>query len=161
MQSLRNRLLLCVSGLAFALSFTPLAAGASAKYSSVAMTLKTKTGMLSGTLDLPAGKGPFPVMLLIAGSGPTDRNGNNPLGIKWDSYKLLGKGLAERGIAVLRYDKRGVGESVGAGLFRLPEFNTYVTDAADWIQLLRKEKRFSKVGIIGHSEGSHLASWQP
>src|SRR5436309_1753218 len=72
--------------------------------------LTTPTGTLSGTLDLPAGRGPWPVVLLHAGSGPTDRDGNQVL-MRNDGLKMLGRALAARGFAVLRVDKRGVGAS--------------------------------------------------
>ena len=72
--------------------------------------LKTKAGILYGIVDLPAGSGPFLVVVSIAGSGPTDRDGNQP-GIKNDSLKLFGQGLAAQGIAVVRYDRRGIGQS--------------------------------------------------
>jgi uncharacterized protein len=55
--------------------------------------LKTTTGTLHGTLDLPNGTSPFPVVMIIAGSGPTDRDGNQAL-MKNDSLKLLGQALA-------------------------------------------------------------------
>jgi hypothetical protein len=71
---------------------------------------KTKTGKLGDTLDLPAG--PFPVVIII-GSGPTDHDGNQPR-LKNDSLKQLGKGLAAKGIAALRYDGHGTGKSAAA-----------------------------------------------
>ncbi len=92
--------------------------------------------------------------LIIAGSGPTDRDGNNPM-MKCDAYKKLAYGLAENNIASLRYDKRGIAESQAAGKNESDlRFDDYVNDAKDWIQLLKQEKRFSKVIVIGHSEGS-------
>jgi pimeloyl-ACP methyl ester carboxylesterase len=115
--------------------------------------LQTSTGTLHGTLDLPGGSPPFPVVVVIAGSGPTDRNGNQPL-IKNDSLKLLGHALADRRIAVLRYDKRGVGESVPAPREEELRFETYVADAVQWIAWVRKDPRFSRFGVVGHSEGS-------
>jgi len=119
-----------------------------------AIELETKTGKLFGTLDLPAGEGPFPVVILIAGSGPTDRDGNQPL-LKNDSLKLLGQGLAAQGIAVLRYDKRAIAKSAAAGVKEADlRFDMYVADVVDWIALLRQDKRFGRVGIVGHSEGS-------
>lgn len=69
--------------------------------------LKTSTGTLYGTLDLPNGTPPHPVVISIAGSGPTDRDGNQTQ-MNNDSLKQPGQGLAARGIAALRYDKRGV-----------------------------------------------------
>ncbi|MGB9430311.1 MAG: alpha/beta fold hydrolase [Gammaproteobacteria bacterium] len=112
--------------------------------------------MLHGTLELPAGQGPFPVALIIAGSGPTDRNGNDmQLGLNTDCYKLLAEALAQHGIASLRYDKRGAGED---RLMALPEselrFETYIGDAVAWGNQLRADKRFTTLTIIGHSEGS-------
>lgn len=115
--------------------------------------IQTATGTLHGTLDLPDGKPPFPVVVVIAGSGPTNRDGNQP-SIKNDSLKLLGLALAERGIAALRYDKRGVGESVPAPREEDLRFETYVADAAQWIAWVRNDARFSRVGVVGHSEGS-------
>src|SRR3989442_8333874 len=116
--------------------------------------LKTTTGALQGTLDLPNGTPPFPVVVIIAGSGPTDRDGNQAL-VKNDSLKLLGQALASKGIAALRYDKRGIAESAAAAP-REEElrFETYVDDAVQWITWLRRDPRFLRIGLIGHSEGS-------
>ena len=75
--------------------------------------IETKTGPLQGSLDLPNGTLPFPVVVIIAGSGPTDRDGNQAP-MKNDSLKLLGQALASKGIAALRYDKRGIAESAAA-----------------------------------------------
>lgn len=118
--------------------------------------LETATGTLHGTLLLPEGAGPHPVALIIAGSGPTDRNGNSALlpGAN-HSLKLLAEGLAERGVASLRYDKRGVGQSAAAGPRESElRFDTYVEDAAAWLRQLRGDARFSTVSVVGHSEGS-------
>jgi len=116
--------------------------------------LVTKTGELRGTLDMPTGAGPFPVVVMLVGSGPTDRDGNQP-GLKNDSLKMIGHGLAERGIAALRYDRRGIGESRQACLKEEDlRFDFLADDAAAWVDLLRKDRRFGKVGIVGHSEGS-------
>ena len=120
------------------------------------MRLVTATGTLQGTLELPAGRGPFPVALIIAGSGPTDRDGNDKsLGLDTDCYKLLGQYLVRQGIASLRYDKRGAGEDF---VLAIPEsqlrFQTYVSDAVQWGEKLRHDPRFSTLTVIGHSEGS-------
>jgi hypothetical protein len=115
-----------------------------------------------GTLTLPAnGKPPVPVLLLIAGSGPTDRDGNSPMPLgnlgtlKAASYRLLSDSLVRRGIAVVRYDKRGAGKSVDllSGEKNL-RFDTYIADAAGFITQLKADKRFSQVVVGGHSEGS-------
>lgn len=118
------------------------------------ITLETKTGQIFGTLTTPKKFSTIPVALIIAGSGPTDRNGNNPM-MKCDAYKKLAYGLAENNIASLRYDKRGIAESHAAGKNESDlRFDDYVNDAKEWIQLLKQDKRFSKVIVIGHSEGS-------
>ena len=77
-----------------------------------AITLETTTGNIQGTLLLPLTPENPPVVLIISGSGPTDRDGNNPI-MKNNSLKMLAEGLAEHGIASLRYDKRGIGETIG------------------------------------------------
>ncbi len=123
-----------------------------------AIELNTDSGTLYGTIDLPAGNGPWPIVLIHPGSGPTDRDGNSRLSTQTlsnDSLKLLGRGLASRGIAALRIDKRGVAASGKAVLKeRDLRVETYVDDAAAWIALLRRDPRFGKFGIIGHSEGT-------
>lgn len=112
------------------------------------------SGAVRGTLLMPKAAAAVPVVLLIAGSGPTDRDGNSAMiGGANNSLRLLAEGLAGNGIASLRYDKRGIGASA-----KVPEadlrFETYVDDAAAWCDMLRKDKRFSRVVIAGHSEGS-------
>ncbi|WP_312713802.1 alpha/beta hydrolase, partial [Stutzerimonas nitrititolerans] len=120
--------------------------------------LEVPDGRLHGSLLLPKSDRPLPVALMIAGSGPTDRNGNNPMGHN-DSLKRLAQGLAKQGIASLRYDKRGVGESLAlAPDERDLSVETYVADAAAWIEKLQGDPRFSSVILIGHSEGALIAS---
>jgi uncharacterized protein len=120
------------------------------------INLETPTGKLFGALELPKSSAPLPVALIIAGSGPTDRNGNSP-GIPGanNSLKYLAEGLAAQGIASVRYDKRGVAESVKAAAGESDlRFETYIDDAVLWGKQLRTDKRFSSVIVIGHSEGS-------
>ncbi len=121
-----------------------------------AVQLKTPGGAIHGTLLIPAAKQPMPVVLIIAGSGPTDRNGNNSmLSGPNDSLKMLAEALATSGIASVRYDKRGIGESGAAGKAEADlRFDTYVDDASAWVNLLENDQRFSRVVVIGHSEGS-------
>jgi pimeloyl-ACP methyl ester carboxylesterase len=112
---------------------------------------------LHSTLLLPKEMAkPVPVVLILSGSGPTDRNGNSPmLPGKNNSLLMLAEGLASNGIASLRYDKRGVGESAKAMTAEADlRFETYVDDAVAWCEQLRNDKRFSAVIIAGHSEGS-------
>jgi pimeloyl-ACP methyl ester carboxylesterase len=122
------------------------------------ITLDTPTGKIAGTLLVPAATGRMPLVVIIAGSGPTDRNGNSPLLPGGNnSLKLLAEGLAERGIASLRYDKRGVAESATAMVSEANlRFDMYADDAAGWIRRLRSDARFSTITVVGHSEGSLL-----
>lgn len=116
--------------------------------------LHTTTGDIFGTLTIPKNLNKIPVTLIIAGSGPTDRNGNNQM-MKNESLKMLVYSLANNGIASLRFDKRGIGESMSAGKKESDlRFEDYINDAKAWIELLKKDDRFSKVIVIGHSEGS-------
>ena len=124
--------------------------------SSEEVRLETMTGTLYGTLELPNVDEPYPIVFIHPGSGPTDRDGNSAqLPGKNDSLKLLAEALAEEGIASLRIDKRGIGESAPAGLEeRTLRFDTYIDDAAAWLDLLQNDERFSNIIVLGHSEGS-------
>lgn len=125
-------------------------------YFELDQTLQTSSGELSGTLTVPILKGTFPVALIIAGSGPTDRNGNNAQ-MKNNSLQLLAHELAAQGIASLRYDKRGIGASKGALISEENlRFENYAEDAKAWASQLKADSRFNKLIIIGHSEGSLL-----
>jgi hypothetical protein len=118
--------------------------------------LKTRTGNVFGSLTLPEGTKKVPVVLIIAGSGPTDRNCNSDAGgMNTNAYKLLADSLQKAGIAAVRYDKRGVGESAGAAKSEdSTTFGDMVDDAVGFIKMLKKDARFSKIIIAGHSEGS-------
>ena len=77
-----------------------------------AISLEAPTGTLFGTLEKPAGKGPWPVALFLSGSGPTNRDGDTMgSGVENDCLRLLAEALAARGIASVRYDRRGVAAS--------------------------------------------------
>ncbi|WP_211302560.1 alpha/beta hydrolase family protein [Nannocystis exedens] len=123
--------------------------------SSAPIVLATPTGDIDGSLLLPAGCGPFEVVLIHAGSGPTDRDGNSP-GMVNDSLKLLAEGLADRGVAAVRFDKRGVAASAAAGPASERDYrlDMYVDDAAAWVERLAGDERFRGVTIAGHSEGA-------
>jgi pimeloyl-ACP methyl ester carboxylesterase len=122
-------------------------------------TIQTSTGTLSGTLLVPpnlSSASPAVVVLIISGSGPTDRDGNSTmLPGKNNSLKLVAEEFAQNGVASLRYDKRGIGASKNAGLKEEDlRFETYVQDAEDCITQLRADKRFQRIIVLGHSEGS-------
>lgn len=141
---------LATSGTIVAASLAGIARAADSE-----ITLATATGSIYGTLTLPE-KLPAPVVLIIAGSGPTDRNGNNGP-VQANTYALLAAALVARGIATVRYDKRGIAASAAAGLSEDDlRFDMYVGDAAAWLHMLAADKRFSKIVVAGHSEGSLL-----
>ncbi|MFN4353908.1 alpha/beta hydrolase [Parvibaculum sp.] len=113
---------------------------------------------LHGTLTLPLTGAARDVALILPGSGPTDRNGNFPEGEN-DSLKLLADGLAAKGIATLRIDKRGVGASFAAAPDEADlRAETYVEDALAWSDFLQAELPDARLFLIGHSEGALLAS---
>lgn len=122
--------------------------------------LPTAWGKLAGTLLLPEGEGPWPAALLIAGSGPTDRDGNTPLlPAPLDNLKRLAQSLAVRGVASLRYDKRGIGGSTYPGLGEEAlRFEHLVDDAVALAERLAAEERVTRVSLIGHSEGALIAA---
>ena len=115
-------------------------------------------GDLKGTLLRPEGGAKGPAVLIIAGSGPTDRDGNSPLGVSASSYRLLAEALADRGITTLRYDKRGVGGSAAAMVAEQDlRFDTYADDARGWATELKRQTGAKCVWLAGHSEGALLA----
>ena len=118
------------------------------------ITLNTPTGDIHGKLILPDGGTPCPVVIIIAGSGPTDMNGNNA-GMTNNSLLYLARELAAEGIASVRYDKRAIGKSAAACTNEEDlRFDHYINDAAAWADKLAGDSRFTKVIIAGHSEGS-------
>ena len=139
--------------LCFLILFIGMATGMLAQSEEIA-TLETSSGNLEGTLLIPSAGKKIVVALIIAGSGPTDRDGNNAM-MKNNSLKMLAEDLTKNGLATLRYDKRGVGQSKVAGIKEADlRFENYIEDASLWIEFLSKDKRFKSIIIIGHSEGS-------
>lgn len=113
---------------------------------------------LSGTLLRASEGGEGPVALIIPGSGPTDRDGNNPLGVAAAPYRLLAEALLARGIATVRIDKRGMFASKAAiadgNAVTIPD---YAADIAAWVAATRKATGAACVWLIGHSEGGLVA----
>ena len=114
-------------------------------------------GPLKGTMLAPASGG-APMMLIIPGSGPTDRDGNNPRGLSASTYKLLAEGLAERGIGAVRIDKRGMFAS-GAAVAdpNAVTIDDYAADVAAWTAAIRKQTGAPCIWLLGHSEGGLVA----
>ena len=110
---------------------------------------------LAGTLTMPEGEGPFPAVVLISGSGPQDRDemvlGHRP-------FLVLSDHLTRNGIAVLRYDDRGIGKSGGVhGTATTADFATDARAAFEYLKM-RSEINASMAGLIGHSEGGIIAA---
>ncbi|VVO59367.1 hypothetical protein PS880_00717 [Pseudomonas fluorescens] len=123
------------------------------------ITLDTGSGELFGSLLLPKSDTPVPVVLIISGSGPTDRDGNNTDGGRNDSLKRLAWVLAKHNIASVRYDKRGVAASLAATPNeRNLSVEAYVADAEAWARKLKNDPRFSQLILLGHSEGALIAT---
>lgn len=133
------------------LSFVP--AGAAAQEE---LTAPGPDGALAGTLIRPA-EGQ-PLILIVPGSGPTDRDGNNPMGVTAAPYRLLAEALAAKGVGSLRIDKRGLFASRQA--VADPNAVTiadYGDDVAAWIAAARQATGRDCVWVLGHSEGGLVA----
>ena len=119
------------------------------------LEIRTEEVTISGTLVFPKTEKPVSVCIIVPGSGPIDRDGNSGFNLRADTYKLLAEGLAENGIAAFRYDKRGVGKSLPAQ-FKEEDirFETNVQDLKVIISHLKTLRKFKKIFLIGHSEGS-------
>ena len=125
--------------------------------SAVADESQIRVGAIDAVLTVPANVERPAVALLIAGSGSTDHDGNGPHA-RPATLKKLSEGLVAQNIATLRYDKRGAGGWKKE--FGKPEdfrFKDYVDDAAALVDYLRGSGKFSKVAVIGHSEGGLVA----
>lgn len=105
----------------------------------------------SNSVDLSA----MPLAILLSGSGPTDRDGNQPA-MKNDSLSRIADRLSESGIASLRYDKRGSGTTPGGDESKLTP-KDFTADAVAWVSKMKSDKRFSSIILIGHSEGASTA----
>jgi len=137
--------------LALALPAFILPADGSAEESQISV------GPINAVLSIPSGTERPPVALLIAGSGSTDHDGNGPQ-IRPATLKKLSEQLVAHNIATLRYDKRGAGGWKPA--FGRPEdfrFKDYVDDAVALTNYLREGGKFSRVAVVGHSEGGLVA----
>jgi pimeloyl-ACP methyl ester carboxylesterase len=124
---------------------------------STEVALPSQPAPLYGTLLTPAGA-TTAVAVIIPGSGPTDRDGNSPLGVSAATYRLLAEGLADRGVATIRIDKRGIGKSSAAATGEADlRFDTYAADARAWAAEAATRAGQPCAWLIGHSEGSLVA----
>lgn len=134
--------------------FTFLLAAAVA--AAVPITAPGPAGPLAGTL-VDAGKG-TPVVLIIPGSGPTDRDGNNPVGITAAPYRLLANALAAKGVSSVRIDKRGLfGSKAAVADPNKVTIADYAADTHSWISAIQQRTDAKCVWVLGHSEGSLIA----
>ncbi len=125
---------------------------------STPVELASTPAPLHGTLLTPEGQ-TRAAAVIIPGSGPTDRNGDSAqFGIRAGTYRLLAEGLAERGVATIRIDKRGIGESAAAGPAEADlRFTTYADDARAWAATAAAKTGRPCAWLIGHSEGALVA----
>ena len=133
------------------------------------LTLALLAGPVSTEIALPAQPAPLhgtllapqsatAVAVILPGSGPTDRDGNSPIGVSASTYRLLAEGLAAQGIATVRIDKRGIAASAAAGPAETDlRFDAYVADARAWADEAAGRAGKPCAWLIGHSEGALIA----
>lgn len=121
------------------------------------ITAPGPVGSLAGSM-IDAGQG-TPVVLIIPGSGPTDRNGDNSMGSSGGILRQLAQGLADQGVSSVRIDKRGMFGSAGAvaNANRDSSIAGYVDDTRSWIGVIRAKTGAPCVWLLGHSEGGLVA----
>ena len=135
----------------------------------IAMGMMLAVAVASAVITTPGPQGPLegayidagrhsPLILIIPGSGPTDRDGNNPLGISSAQYRLLAEALAARGVSSVRIDKRGMfGSKAAVSDPNAVTIGDYSNDVRNWVATLRKRSGNACVWVLGHSEGALVA----
>lgn len=120
-------------------------------FRSADVTIETGAVTLAGTLLAPLDETPAPAVIIVPGSGAATRDGS------WNMYRSIGEYLAERGIAVLLYDKRGVGGSTGD--WKSETFDERAQDVAAMVEFLKSREEIdpNRIGLIGHSQGAYIA----
>ncbi len=107
---------------------------------------------------LTSGDAASPIVLIVPGSGPTDRDGNNPLGMTAATYRYLAQDLAKAGISSIRIDKRGMfGSKAAVKDANNVTLADYANDVHTWIKVAREKTGSSCVWVLGHSEGALVA----
>src|SRR5262245_17064194 len=135
-----------------------VAATAGAMAAETQVSIEGPSGTLRGTLSSPDGGPKAPVAITIPGSGPTDRDGNNPLGVTAASYRLLAEALSAKGVSTIRIDKRGMfGSSAAAADADNVRMSDYAADVRAWRAEAQKRALARCSWLIGHSEGSLVA----
>ncbi|MGV8946581.1 MAG: alpha/beta hydrolase [Lutibacter sp.] len=123
-------------------------------YSETEIAIPTNSVTINGTLLSPNSKEMIPLVILIPGSGPTDRDGNN-ISMKNNSLKFLAEDLAKENIAVYRYDKSVLSftkedqEKIDS-----LTFDTFIQEAQSVISYFKNTNKYSKIIVAGHSQGS-------
>lgn len=138
-------------------------------FAAILLAVAAVTAATGTTLTAPGPQGPLeatyvdagkgaPVVLIIPGSGPTDRDGNNPLGVKAGQYRMLAEALAAKGVSTVRIDKRGLFGSKSAiadpNNVRIAD---YAADTHAWVKSIRERTGARCVWVLGHSEGGLVA----
>lgn len=132
----------------------PIAAQAASKD----VTVPGPLAPLYGTLLQPDSAAKGPVVLILPGSGPTDRDGNNPLGVRAAPYRLLAESLAAQGLATIRIDKRGIAASQAAiSDANAVKLADYAADTRAWVAEARRQTGARCAWLLGHSEGGLIA----
>ena len=133
-----------------------VALAAAAPQAAETMTVPGPRGPLEGTF-VSAGRR-APAIVIVPGSGPTDRDGNNPLGVKAAPYRLLAEALARDGVSTLRIDKRGMfGSKAAIADPNKVTVADYAADVHSWVEVLRRKTGARCVWVAGHSEGGLVA----
>lgn len=134
------------------------AAGAGAPPAESEIKAEVPSGPLAGTLHMPTIGEASAVVVIIPGSGPTNRDGNSPLGIAASTYRMLAEALGAQGVASVRVDKRGMFGSVGQfGDANAVKMADYAGDALAWAKRAAEASGKPCAWIAGHSEGGLTA----
>lgn len=129
------------------------------KYLEEKVSIVFEKGELKGSLMFPVTEESGNLVIIIPGSGPTDRNGNNPQAGENNNLLMIAEALSDEGHYSLRYDKRGIGESKDLVKKESDiDFHDSINDVLSWISKLKNDSRFNNIILLGHSEGALIAA---
>jgi uncharacterized protein len=130
---------------------TPVPDSTASTFHAEDVMINTGAVTLAGTLLTPLDGTPAPAVIILPGSGAATRNGS------WNIYRNIGEYLVQHGIAVLMYDKRGVGDSTGD--WESETFDERAQDVAALVAYLRSHTEIDpkRIGLVGHSQGAYIA----